>query len=128
MVTTWSDIRLEFGAAARLLRDGGLHRSSLGRAYYAVFAEVSRALLVARVTMPHGWEGPAHGRIVDLIASHLSRWLTAPEVGRLVFLVTELYRLRLISDYSPTQSVEPFDNNVGLAYMAQSLALLERVQ
>jgi len=103
-MATWREIATEsFGSAGLLLQDQRW-RSTVSRAYYAVYGRVAEALTDCGMTMPKGREGPSHGGLPEMIVDHLKdlkdgRW-------RLSSLVGTLYRLRLNADYYPSLLVD----------------------
>lgn len=102
-------------------------RGSLSRAYYSAYSELSRTLLAMNVQMPQGREGPAHAKVLSLTSHHLSRHLSMPQIGRLCFLLTELYRLRIMADYFPRFDISDWDARYGIGYLTETLGLLERI-
>ncbi|CAN5862861.1 hypothetical protein BH11PLA1_BH11PLA1_09750 [soil metagenome] len=77
--------------------------------------------------MPLGQEGPPHGRLEELIANAFKRWLSAPEIGRLLSVRERLYNLRLIADYSAVQDLNRVDARNVLSMLHQATAILERI-
>lgn len=124
---SWSDLGSECLRSARILRERGCARSTLSRAYYSVYADVSRALASAGVNMAAGRAGPAHSRVVNLVVTHLKAWLSAPDLGRLSFLLTELYRLRLIADYVPAIDATDWDARHSIGYLVEARGFLRRI-
>lgn len=78
-------------AAARLLKDSGLVRSSIDRAYYAAFHGAS-ALLASVGVYP-----ATHDGVIAMLSLHFVRQGALPgETGK---ALQQLYNQRLIADY-----------------------------
>jgi len=105
MAETWTSLSEDAYKAALLLQQNERWRSMMSRAYYAVYARVAALLVDRGVTMPDGWEGPAHV-LPGLIRTHLTylddRWAIAA-------WVTVLYEWRLKADYRPSATVDMND-------------------
>jgi len=129
-MSDWNSVAKEFRTAARELRERGLFRAALGRCYYSAFALSSSALRAVGVSMPAGWDGPRHAPLVrgSLFASHFATWWSAPEVGRSIYLIATLYRLRIVADYSPSSEVNKEDADLGFACLLELESLLGKIQ
>ena len=125
-MATWSDMSREARSAAFELVEGGRVRSALSRAYYALFSALTGRLVAEGVQMPVDQEGPSHRKLCDgnLIANNL-KGLDPRTRGRLISIVPNLYRLRIIADYRPSMSVTPDDVRLALGDMTQALQILE---
>lgn len=129
-MASWRELSNECRQAAWVLHERGHYRSALNRAYYAVFSEVTRALHIAGVKMPMGWEGPSHLKVVNgtLISDHLGKWLRPQEIGKLIHYAATLYKYRRVADYEPSSEVTAEHAKTGLGLMLMAAPLLEKVQ
>lgn len=105
---TWPDIAIgNLRAAGDLIRLGQ-YRSSISRAYYAVFAAATHRLSEAKVNFPKGWAAPHHDQLPDLIKDHL-RKLPQDACYRVPNLIRRLYFARLGADYHPERAFKNHD-------------------
>ncbi len=93
------------GAASRCLR-GGHYRSAVSRAYYAMYAAVTAALLGARLTPPAGRGTWSHRGVPDLVKEHLGQQLGRGGAQNVRRMVRATYTLRLVADYVSTRTVD----------------------
>ena len=115
---TWLDIARSNKKAAASLFDEGHHRSAVSRAYYAVYARATNALVCQGVAMPAGREGPQHQKLASMIGDTLRK----PDfVGR---LVRRLYSMRCYADYMPSVTVGARDGRNALSLMYKALEML----
>lgn len=120
----WLDIARENWAAARDLLSSQMWRSSISRAYYAVYAAATAKLVDAGVDMPAGREGPSHARLPQLVVDHLGG-IDRADRGRLFGLIQLLYNLRLIADYRPTSDVQDGEGRNAYSAMRDSFRLMQ---
>ncbi|HEX4124744.1 MAG TPA: HEPN domain-containing protein [Tepidisphaeraceae bacterium] len=121
---TWESIANSNRTAAIRLFSHGMWRSCVSRAYYAVYAAVSNALVKVPIAMPAGREGPNHLPLPDLIGNNLTR-LSHGKRWRLSGLVRQLYDLRCLADYRPSIVVEKDEARITLGLMEQAFGLLK---
>ena len=95
-----------YGAASRLAREQRYERSAVSRAYYAAYSRAVHALVTCDcgVAFPVAREGPSHTKLPGLIENHLRvlgqyRWRVADHLR-------DLYTLRVMADYCPSELVE----------------------
>ena len=100
---TWDEIGRDSLEAAKLLREAGRHRSSVSRAYYAVYARVT-AELVEVIPFSPEREGPSHKSLPLLARNYLSR-LDFPTRLLLRDRIQSLYDLRVEADYKPAKPI-----------------------
>ena len=115
---TWDEIGRDSLEAAKLLREAGRHRSSVSRAYYAVYARITAAIASTAVFVEDR-EGPGHDSLPDLAFDHLSR-LTYGQRREIETSVRRLYQARIYADYHPSRVVANAESR-------QSVLLADRV-
>ena len=95
----WQKLAQESFAAASRLKTGGLSRSCVSRAYYAVFAAVTHALIQKGLTPRADFGTWSHAELPEMAQNHLLDHGAA--AINLAYAVRRLYRLRLWADYVP---------------------------
>jgi uncharacterized protein (UPF0332 family) len=101
----------------------GEFRSSVSRAYYAVYSRVTAAL-PAPFERPKGWEGPRHAHLESLISKHFIR-LGEPQRKKLIRLVAWLYKMRILADYLPSVKVSKEQSLFAIGLMNKILAIIK---
>jgi len=109
--------------AASDLRVRDAHRDSVSRAYYAVFARVTGALIDAGQTPRPAYGTWPHGTLPEAAAATLLDRRAA--ASNLAYSVRRLYRLRLIADYRPDTDVDARTAFEATGLMAQVFRLLK---
>ncbi len=104
-MATWQALSSESWAASQDLFVAGRRRSVVSRAYYAVFARAAGVLAAIPVTMPQDREGPAHGKLPELVLDNLGS-LPLKNRMELAALIATLYNLRIYADYWPSIELE----------------------
>lgn len=89
--------------AAKKLLAAGRWRSSLSRAYYAVYARVT-AELAGKASFAVGREGPSHDDLPDLLFDYLTR-LSPRDRWSYPRTVAFMYQSRVSADYKPSQTI-----------------------
>jgi uncharacterized protein (UPF0332 family) len=118
-MATWADLARDNRLAANETFVRRHFRSSISRAYYAIYSAATDALVQQGITMPAGQANPKHARLPNLVGhnltgmSHAVRW-------QLAGVIEKLYKLRLISDYMPQVSVDERDARMALGLMSQA--------
>jgi uncharacterized protein (UPF0332 family) len=112
--------------AAHDLFANGRWRSCASRAYYAVYCEVTHALLQAGVNMPAGRANPHHQSLQNMIGNNLSALAMATR-WRVAGLVAKLYVFRIIADYQPIVTLEEDDARICLGLMTQALQCMRGI-
>jgi len=123
-MTTWKEMASDNRTAAYELFNSGRWRSTANRAYYAIYADATRCLLGAGVTMPAGRNNPSHRMLPALIENNLPS-LSQQARSRLAGMVHQMYSFRLIGDYIPTMTLIEDDARVVLGLMKQAFQILE---
>ena len=114
----WKIVASENFNAANELSGTDFHRSTLSRAYYAAYAKVVSALIQMNISMPSRGN-PSHSKMPDLIQVHF-RKLSPGRRNSLEFAFSELYRRRVLADYSP-------DFEVSKGFVRKTLSFLGQV-
>jgi hypothetical protein len=129
-LSTWSDLATEAQRDAAMAKERGSHRAALNRCYYALFSEIARGAVIAGCMMPAGWEGPHHKAVYGgkIVADHLGKWLKPTEQGRLAFMASLLYKLRIQADYSPSAVVEENDVRLAFGRLIEARRIMESVK
>lgn len=127
---TWRDLAQECRQSALHSMQQGSHRAVLNRCYYAIFSDIAHGAVLSGMTMPVNWEGPHHKPVHEgtIIANRLSKWLRPNEQGRLIAIVADLYRLRLLADYTPSVGIGEGDARVAIGRLLIALRISEKVQ
>jgi uncharacterized protein (UPF0332 family) len=103
----WSEAAQDALNAARELKERAHYRSSVSRAYYAVYAYVAAALVLKPgVTFREARDGPAHESLADVAARHLRDDLVRQMVTRVRAGISAMYNARLLADYRPRERVD----------------------
>lgn len=125
-MTTWRAMANESRTTANELFVAGHWRDFASRAYYAIYSEVTHALLAAGVSMPVGRGNPKHkplpttiGNNFHLVSIH-TRW-------RLADLVYKLYLFRIIADYQPQVTFDEPDARICLGLLKQAFLCLKDI-
>jgi hypothetical protein len=126
MMTTWRDMARESRTSANELFDSHHWRDFASRAYYAVYSEVTHALLAAHMTMPAGRGNPRHRSLPVLVGNNL-HLLSLPKRWQLASLISKLYLFRIIADYQPAMTLDETDARICLGLMTQAFILLKDV-
>ena len=124
-MTTWDDMAQESRTAAAELSTRERWRSSVSRAYYAIYAKATAMLNSAGVNMPAGRSNPSHRRLPVMIGNNLTA-IDNPRRWRLADLVQQLYNLRIIADYEPNMAIEEDEARIALSLMSQAFRCLEK--
>lgn len=125
-MTSWRDIATQNRSAAIELFALRRWRGCVNRAYFAVYSEVTHALLAVPVTMPAGRQAPNHLTLPNLVNYNLmglggrNRW-------RLSGLVKKLYDLRCVADYRRLPAVAEADSRVALSLMEKAFNFLQEI-
>jgi uncharacterized protein (UPF0332 family) len=123
MMATWAEMATSNRTAAIQLFTNKAWRSSVCRAYYAVYAGVTAALIRVPVTMPVGREGPNHLPLPGIVGNNLTL-LEETKRWRLSGLIKQLYDLRCLADYRPSVIVEEDEARITMGLMTQAFNLL----
>ncbi len=97
---TWQDMAVDSLRAAKKLRDAGHFRSSVSRAYYAVFCLVTAEL--CKVTSVGGfgrYAHPPHREMTRFVQNCLRTRMAVGQAEWLNSLIRRLYKARLEADY-----------------------------
>jgi len=122
-LATWQDLASENRAAASILFEAKNYRSSINRAYFAVYARATHALSTLSIDMPQGREGPKHSKLRPMVEANL----VAVQPDRCEALsrnIGELYYLRLRADYAPSDNVDEKDARAALGLMKKTFHML----
>ncbi len=103
-MATWADLAHDNRGAAKELRDGGRHRSSCNRAYYAAYCAVA-SVLEGQVDFGYGGNNPTHEQLEPLILNNLYS-LSKNERYELRKSVRRLRTIRILADYVPAEAVD----------------------
>jgi len=125
-MATWRDLAKDNRTAANELFALERWRSCASRAYYALYDEVTHALLQAGVTMPATQANPKHKTLPAIVAANL-HLLPLQRRWRLSVLIGDLYRFRIIADYLPSVTLEEADARIALGMLAQGFICLKDV-
>ncbi len=125
-MTTWREMARDNRTAANELYANERWRSCASRSYYAVYDEVTHALLACKVTMPAGQANPKHKTLPLLIGNNLTLLNTAQR-WRLAGIVEKLYTFRIIADYLPLLTLEEADAMICMGLMTQAFILLRNI-
>lgn len=100
-MANWREIGVDNFRAALVLFDSGHYRSCTSRFYYAAFCILTHDLLGQGVgpDFRDGRETPGHAQLPRLVEVHFARF-TPERRGNLVSYVVDLYRARIVADYS----------------------------
>jgi len=121
----WSAIAADNLAAAGELMRNDRCRSSVNRAYFAVYAAVTDRLVTTGVRFTGDREGPPHGdRLRNLVKHNLSDLSTAAKRD-IRKLINVLYELRLSADYRPSVSI---DHRTAREAVAQAQVVMRRLE
>jgi uncharacterized protein (UPF0332 family) len=94
----WGDAAHDALHAARALKKHP--RSCVSRAYFAAYAAITRALVDSKgVRFPHGFEGPSHKDVPNLIGNHLAGALDRGNTREIKAAIRRLYSARIDGDY-----------------------------
>lgn len=99
---TWIEISRDNLESARMLFRESQWRSSVSRAYYAIFSAITARLPVAAV--PAGFAAPRHRDLPRLVDRHFVQ-LPWHQRAALVAAVRRCYALRLTADYNRESDV-----------------------
>lgn len=102
-MAAWKEVSLDSLAAAKELLASGRWRSSVSRAYYAVYARICEELQ-GLATFPEGRSGPSHDDLPDMAFDYV-RMLEMPDRNRLWRTIRHLYEHRIEADYGPGRTV-----------------------
>jgi uncharacterized protein (UPF0332 family) len=80
-------------------------RSSISRAYYAVFSITTAELLHTNVNFKPGWEGPTHTKLPQLARNNLKN-LSVRDRRDLCTIIRRLYLARIDADYTPGATID----------------------
>lgn len=80
-------------------------RSSISRAYYAVFSITTSELLRHDVSFKPGWEGPTHTKLPQLARNNLKK-LSLRNRRDLCTIIRRLYLARIDADYTPGATID----------------------
>jgi uncharacterized protein (UPF0332 family) len=125
-MTTWRAMAMESRTTANDLFVARRWRDFASRAYYAVYSQVTHALLAAGVAMPAGRGNPRHKPLPTMVGNHLhmiplqTRW-------RLAGVVFKLYTFRIIADYQPNMTFDEKDARICFGLMAQAFLYLKDI-
>src|SRR5437870_5416385 len=86
-------------------------RNFASRAYYALYAEVTHALVGDGTTMLAGRNNPKHRTLPSLVGNNLHT-LSMATRWRLASLIDQLYAFRVIADYQPTVTFDEDDARI----------------
>ena len=125
-MTTWRNMAISSRTAAYELFEADRWRSVASRAYYAVYSEVTHALLQAGVVMPTARGNPAHAALPLLIGNNLIS-LSLAVRWRLAGLVSDLYTFRIIGDYGPQVTFEEADAIMCLSMLKKAFQCLKDI-
>lgn len=115
---TWLDIARSNKRAASRLFEEGYYRSAISRAYYAVYARATQALVSQGVSMAGGREGPNHRKVVPMLQANLKK---SPWVGQ---SFAALYLLRCRADYVASDTITWRDGRSALTIMLRIFEML----
>jgi hypothetical protein len=125
LYVSWHELAQEARKAANGLVQQERYRSSISRAYYAVYSLVTHCLCQApNVSFPQDREGPNHPGVTNQggIRRLIDTSLPGRSVGDRKYisgLVGQLYTMRIYADYKPSVLVEARDARIALAIMAK---------
>jgi hypothetical protein len=71
-MTTWREMARANRTAGHELFAAKRWRSCVSRAYYAIYSEITRCLLKAKVSMPNGQANPKHKTLPTTIETRLT--------------------------------------------------------
>lgn len=127
---TWSNLANDAQHDASLAVERGRHRAALNRCYYSIFSHVAHSAKLGGYTPPVGWEGPHHDAVYQgrIVANHLRNWLDAEEQGRLIFIASLLYKLRIDADYHPSAEIGEQDVRLAFGRLLEGRRVLEAVR
>ena len=123
---TWDEIGRDSLEAAKLLREANKHRSSISRAYYAVYARVT-AELEEVVPFPPERSGPSHKSLPLLAKNYLSR-LDFPTRLLLRDRIQSLYDLRVEADYKPAKPIAALKAQAAIEEAERMFAILDAIE
>ncbi|MEM1213004.1 MAG: HEPN domain-containing protein [Planctomycetota bacterium] len=108
---TWAQLGRDNYAAAQLLLEAGQLRSSISRAYYAVYSVITHYFSSTRnVDFAYGGNNPSHAQMLALALNNLDTKTLSEAVRRdLRSQVRGMQRRRVIADYAPTHTVDKQD-------------------
>ena len=122
-MSSWLEVAAENRKAATILMLQSLHRCNISRAYYAVYARVTHALLSISVSMPRSMEGPSHKKLRPLVETHL-RNLDEDQRQALSGIITKLYNMRCEADYTVSKAIGAAQSRTAMTLMTKALNLL----
>ena len=101
----WRAISRNSRKAAQHLLEVECYRSSVSRAYYAAYAAITSALVLAGITLGHGGNNPGHAGLPAYVLNNLT---ALPMTSRYEInkAVRRLYRARAEADYVATAVVD----------------------
>lgn len=123
-MTTWRDIAVENEDAAKRLVRAGLFRSSVSRAYYAVYAAVTAELVAAGAVPATDADNPSHRALPEMVEGNipgLSTW----ERRDLKASARRLYQLRLDADYRARSRIDAASAVQGMSELGNAFRLLK---
>jgi uncharacterized protein (UPF0332 family) len=106
-LATWIEMSRDSFQAAKTLLDAGYVRSSISRAYYAVYCAVTSDLASRGVRFPYGWNNPSHEQLPELVL-HNTTWPRSAryQINR---ALRRLRNAREDADYRPDVALEHRD-------------------
>lgn len=122
-MATWQQLAADNIRVAHLLFDQKEYRSSITRAYYAVYSAITSELVNRQVIFARGWNNPSHDQLVRLIQRAGFVKETRRGMGSTILF---LRRAREDADYRPTVTVDRETNLKCLRMAAALLRDLER--
>ncbi len=124
---TWRETARDSRSAAYELAQNRRWRSCVSRAYYAVYAEATYALLRAGVQMPSSRGNPGHRELPNLVGYRLTS-LPLQKRWALSGIISKLRGFRVISDYNPSLNLDETVAKSAMRFMAQAFKILEVIQ
>lgn len=122
-MTDWNLLASNSYKAANLLVQARCERSCASRAYYAAYSRATKALARLGICFPAGREGPSHAKLPELVESHLS--MIGAHRWRVSDYLKTLYKLRVIADYRPSDSVDDADAKTAVVLMGHVFTLTQ---
>ena len=103
-MATWHEMGEENLKAAQQLLEEQCYRSSVTRAYYAVYCVMTSELVKRGASFPRGWNNPAHDQLPDMVLNNTDYPQNIRRRLRQTLII--LRRAREDSDYRPSVSVD----------------------
>lgn len=107
-MATWHEMSQQNLDAAKLLKDRHMFRSSVSRAYYAVYCVLSGALAPQYASdFAHAGNNPSHGQLQQLVRNNLAPRRFGDRFRQSVHRrLCQLWALRAIADYAPERTID----------------------